>query len=213
MQVSIRSNIKDVLRDFSDVKKQHVPGALSLAINDTLFELKKLYPAEMKQVFDKPVPFTTNPNAWQVKKSTKTMLTGIIRLKDVQASYLHWQITGGTRTPKKRMIPIPQQGGSQTAYHGGLKRNWKAVLANKSKFFSGVPKGFPSATPGVYMRMGVTKKRKAGHRIRLEIAWEPKAEYGKRWNLYESSYNLVRRTFETNFRKRLQASRVYQQTH
>lgn len=213
MQVSIRSNIKDVLRDFQDVKQQHVPMALVLAINDTLFELRQEYPKQMQAVFDKPVPFTTNPNAWQITKATRSTATGVIKLKELQASYLQWQVYGGVRSPKKRAIAIPQASGGLMAWHGGLKRDWKKALSNKKKYFSGVPKGMPNATPGIYQRLGVTKKRPSGQRIRLEVAWEKSASYSKRWDVYESSYNYVRVHFEANFRKRLQASRLYQQTH
>lgn len=210
MQISIKSDIKNVLREFQDIKETSIPYAISGAINDTLFELRKVYGNEMKSVFDKPVNFTTMPGAWNVDKANKHALTGTIKLKDVQASYLEWQIDGGHRTPKKRAIPIPQEGGAAIASHGGLKRNWKGILTDKARYFSGVPKG--GGRPGVYKRLGVGKKSPGGKRIRLELAWEDGADYTKRFKFYESSYFHAHRLFVDKFRQRLLASRIYQQT-
>jgi len=210
MQVSIKSDIRAVMREFRDVKEKSIPYALAGAINDTLFDLRKIYPQEMKGVFDKPVPFTTMPSAWQIHKASRSMRTGTIRLKDVQASYLKWQVYGGLRTPRKRAIPIPQAGGSAIAAHGGLKRNWKRLL-DDPRYFSGTPKG--GGRPGIYKRLGTSKKNAGGKRIRLELAWEDNAMYGKMWRFEESTQFRVHRLFSDNLKKRMMASRIYQQTH
>lgn len=211
MQVSVRTEIKSVLRDFRDLNDKDVKYAVKNAINDTLFDMRKVLGDDMRGTFDRPTRFTTAPSAWVVDKAQVSRPVGIVRLKDIQASYLHWQAYGGTRFPKKRAIPIPKEGGAAISKaHGGLKRNWRRLLDDKQRYFSGTPKG--GGRPGIYKRLGVTKATPGGKKIRLELAWEKSAKYSRRWRYEESANRYVARTFESNFRKRLQAQRVFRAT-
>ncbi len=212
MQISIRSDIKRTLKDFKDIRQKSIPYAISQAINDTLFDLRKQLPKEMKSTFDEPVSFTTAPGAWEIQKaSARGALTGIIKLRRVQATYLRWPIKGGVQQPRKKSIPVAQQGGGLTARHGGLRKDWADRLKDKKRYFSGMPKG--GGRPGVYKRLGVSKKKPGGHKIRLEVGWEDRSDYKQgTWDFYESSYGYVQRNFAKNFRRRLQKAREYQQS-
>jgi hypothetical protein len=208
MQVSIRGEIRGVLRDFRDLRDKDVKYALKNAINDTAFEMRKVLGGDMQGTFDRPTSFTTNPSAWDVAKAQVSRPSATIRLKGIQASYLKWQAYGGTRMPNKKAIPIPQEGGAAISRaHGGLKRQWRKILDDKSRYFSGAPKG--GGRPGVYRRLGVSKSTPSGKKIRLELAWEKSAKYERRWRYEESAYRYIGRAFEANFRKRLLASRAY----
>lgn len=177
-----------------------MPNATRNAINETLFGLRKELPAEMRRVFDEPVNFTVQASAWVVNKAEKSDLRGEIHLKRAQANYLKWQIKGGTQQPRKKAIPVPLP--KQRARHGGLKRNWKTLL-DKPHYFSGKPKGRKSAKPGIYRRMGATTKNPAGKKLSLQIAWEEKTEYQKKFHFHEFSQRYVKRHFAKNFRKKL----------
>ena len=200
MRISVRSNIKEVSKGLSALEKKYVPNATRNAINETLFGLRKALPDEMRSVFDEPVSFTTRPSAWQVDKSGKHELQGEIKLKRQQASYLKYQVYGGRRTPIRKAIPVPRK--SQMARHGGLKKNWKALL-DKPNYFTGSLKGRTDSTPGIYRRLGVSAKNPGGKRLRLEISWEKKTDYQKRFHFHEYSERYVKRHFRSHFRKKL----------
>lgn len=158
-------------------------------------------------MFDEPVAFTVQPSAWLVDKAEKNNLRVAIKLKRAQARYIKWQVYGGTQLPKKKAIPVPLP--KHRAKHGGLKKNWKSILNSKSsttgmsRHFSGVPKGRSNAKPGIYKRLGVTKKNPAGKKLQLVISWEEKTEYQKQFHFYEFSQRYVRRHFARNFREKL----------
>lgn len=126
MQVLLRSNIKGVTKNLGTLEKKYVPNAIRKVINETLFGLKKAHPEEIKSVFEEPVSFTTHQSAWFVGKAKKTSLSGLIKLKQAQASYLRLQVCGGTAQPKRRTIPVPRP--VQRVHHGGLKKIWKNLL-------------------------------------------------------------------------------------
>lgn len=132
MQISVRSNIKEVTRNLSRLEKKYIPNATRNAINETLFDLRKELPKEMRRVFDEPVAFTLQPSAWLVNKAGKSDLRGEILLKRAQTMYLRFQVHGGTQLPRGKAIPIPLP--KQRVRHGGLKRNWKSILDKKNYF-------------------------------------------------------------------------------
>ncbi len=217
MQISIRSEIKNTLKDFKDIRQKSIPYAITQAINDTLFDLTKELPKEMQSVFDNPVPFTLNPKAWEVKKALHSKasnkhptLTGVIRLRPKQAEYLRYQAHGGKQRPKRKAIPVAQKDGELTASHGGLKKGWSSRVQDKKRYFTGVPRG--GGRPGIYKRLGVKKRKPSGEDIRLEVSFEKSTQYSKRFKVYESGYAYIQRNFANNFRKRLQKAREYQQS-
>jgi hypothetical protein len=213
MNISVETDIIRIMNDFQDLRSKSVPYAISQAINDTLFNMRTPLSEEEKSVFDKPVPFTTSVGAWEINRSSANALVGDISLRPDRESYLHLQVFGGTRVPKKKALAIPQEGGVAIASHGGLKRNWKVLLKDKGKYFSGIPKGHPNARPGVYRRLGASKSNKAGYKLQLHVAWENAATYKKRFYFFDLAERYVQENFSKNFERRLQASRLYQQSH
>ena len=211
MQISVKSNIKEVTRNLSALEKKYVPNATRNAINETLFGLRKALPDEMRSVFDDPVSFTTSTNAWYIKKAQKGSLQGVLHLKRTQQKYLQYQIYGGQEKPeggKQKAIPVPQA--KYKARHGGLKRNWKAIL-DRPQYFSGTVKkkgGGRESRPGIYLRIGKRKwskseKRMVGQKFRLEVGWEDKSSYKARLHLQKYSDRYIDRHFAKHFREKL----------
>lgn len=79
MQISIRSNIDEVLKNLNDIAKKQIPYAVSLALNRTGQKVKDALIKSMKESFDRPTPFTLN--ALQHTPSTKKTLTTVVCLK------------------------------------------------------------------------------------------------------------------------------------
>jgi len=221
MNITIESNIKSVLKEFDQMLSKDIPYAIKDALNDTMFELRKEMPAEIERVFDKPTVFTKSVNAWEVEKANMQSLVGVIKLKPAQNDYLKWQVYGGTETPRKRAIPMPElkgKGKLVSSTHGGLQKGWKKVFGDKQKYFSGVPKGAKEGGKmlpivGVYERVSKTKwdKKKKRHsgKIMLLLTWEDKLEYNKKWDFHYFASTEFDKRFSINFRTRVQKAVDY----
>ena len=64
----------------------------------------------MVKKLDRPTPFTIKGVKWQGAKKADYKLGKLhsrVYIMDKQASYLKFQIEGGTRTPKVQTIPVP----------------------------------------------------------------------------------------------------------
>jgi hypothetical protein len=211
MNVSIESNIKSVLSEFRTLEGVGVPYAIKEALNDTLFELRKEMPGEIGRVFDRPTVFTKTLSAWEVEKANTKALVGALKMKPAQAAYMQWQVFGGTQTPKKRAIPMPelQGGGRLVSASGGLKKNWRVVFGDKRKYFSGIPKGAKVEIGGVYQRTVKTKwdKKKKRHtgQIKLLLTWESQTKYREKWRFHYFASEAFYSRFPANFRKRIQS--------
>lgn len=214
MQISVESNIREVLSEFQRISHVSVQYAISYAINDTLFDLRNSLPNEIEEVFDKPVPFTTTPNAWEISKSRTQSLEGAIRMRPMQAEYMKFQVYGGTEQPKKKAIPVPSAKGSMRASHGGLKKSWKAAFGNDRRYFSGIPKqasgggGNIKPVPGLYRRYGKSKWNKrlqkhTGGYLKLQVSFETETQYGQRWDFHAFAAGYFQTQFEDNFRRRM----------
>lgn len=104
MQIDIRSNVAQVSKMISANQKQ-IPYATALTLTRLAQELKEVQIAEMKRVFDNPVPYTLNALAY--KKATKKDLTSKVFFKEFAGKgtpaykYLMPNIIGGERRQKR----------------------------------------------------------------------------------------------------------------
>ena len=211
MNIKIESNIRAVLSEFRDFSRESVPYAIKEAINDTMFLMRADVGNELKRVVDKPVPFTTLPSAWEIRKATKTILASAMAMRPMQASYMQYMVHGGTELPKGKAIPVPTSTGKMRAPHGGLKKTWKAAFAADKVFFSGAPRG-PGGTTlpaGIYRRVGKRRwdkkqKKHVGGKLVLEVRWEESTRYRSRWDPDAYGARLFAAHFEMRFRARLQ---------
>ena len=208
MQIDIRSDVKELTRSLNRIQRKQIPFATSKAINTLAFDVRKTLQDGLDIHLDRPTPYTKR--GVQVEKSTKKDLKAEIGFRSntfgrgqgeiTQASYMKKQIEGGLRTPKTRSIPVPVPKNLKTNRYGSIVRGKiQKLLADKDKYFSGVPKGIADS-PGIWQRMPANSKRKKnkGGKIRMVIAWEPKAQYSPRFPFNR----IVEKTIRTNFRKR-----------
>jgi len=104
MQISIQSNIDDVIKSMNDVAKRQLPAAAQWGLNGTAKKVKAAEQREIRKVFDKPTRYTQN-SLW-IKWAKKTKLEAIVKLKDEAfkgtpaTKYLSAQLTGGRRKHK-----------------------------------------------------------------------------------------------------------------
>ena len=79
--------------------------ATAVALTRTAQAIKAALPAVMERDLDRPTAFTKR--GIYVKPATKDTLTAVVGLMDKQASYLRWQIAGGTRAPSRQALRLP----------------------------------------------------------------------------------------------------------
>ena len=207
MQISVKTDVKELTKSLNRIQRKQIPFATSKALNTVAFDVRKMLQDGLDIHMDRPTPYTKR--GVQVEKSTKINLVAEVGFRSktfgkgkgstTQASYMKRQIEGGTRKARSKAIPVPVPKNLKTNKYGSIVRGKiQKLLADKDKYFSGVPKGISDA-PGIWQRMPANSKRKKpGGKIRMVIAWEPKTQYSKRFPFKR----IVETTVRTNFRKR-----------
>lgn len=181
------------MRDLSDTARDQVPFATSLAINATLDDVEKNSVKHMRKAMDRPTPFTLKANA--KRRASKRNLSGVIFVKDAQASYLQWLETGGTRGPKKRAIPIARS--LRLNKYGNMPKGSVARTLAGPNVFSGTPKG--GGQPGIYRRLGATADKKAGHQLDRVVDYVRSASYQPRLGWKRAASKTANAQFPVHF--------------
>lgn len=182
------SNIRRALNHYPD----RVAGiATNTALTRTAASARKHIQEQIPKRFDRPTPFTLR--APRFKPATKAKPVAEVSVAPTQAGYLVVQETGGTRRPAKRALVVPVQE-RLNAYGNMPKGRLKRLLARKDTF-SGRPSN--RARPGIYQRVGGKRSR----RLKLLVAYEPKAEYRPRFRFRESVEGHVKGVVAREFVK------------
>lgn len=200
MNISINSNIGDAVKKVSALHRDIVPKATRNTVNDLAFQFREEIGREWEQTFDKPVKFTTSKSAWTVNKATVASQIASVTLKPRQAQYMQYQLRGGTRTPKNKALAKPYE--TMKAKHGGFMRNWRKEFAKPHRF-TGIPKGQPYLSSGLYKRVGATTKKQAGEKIELLYSFHDKFEYQKQFNLQKHSFQIAKKNAKNIFISKL----------
>lgn len=186
MKIDLRNNIKEVTKDLTKTQKKQIPFATSQTLNQLAFELAKkkgtgvLGKATAKK-FDKKsgkgsTKFTQKNFFFD--KSSKRSLTATVFWDDSRADYMKFQVYGGTRFPNKRAIRVSTRHSNRylDAFGNFKKGAIDEMMQDKSKFFSGSPKGAKKYSEGIWERYG-RKTKKGGQKIRMVAAYEKDVKY------------------------------------
>jgi hypothetical protein len=179
ISISVTHNIDETIRRLQAQARQ-VPFAISLAINRTAQLVKEDEIHEMRDVFDRPTPYTLN--SLYLKPSTKQTLTAKVWLKEdtskgtPAAKYLLPQIQGGARRLKRFESALRRV--------GALPEGMVAVPATGAKFdpFGNMDRGqivqilsYFRAFPEAGYKANMTDKGRAklarGSKKRLGVAY------------------------------------------
>ncbi len=205
--ISIQVDTRPLKRWLSDIEKEQLPFATAKALTVTAAQAKKAVDAQLPKKLDRPRPFTRL--AIGIKAARKTQLQSDVFVKDKQAEYLKYAIEGGTRRPKKSAIATPGSKVRLNKYGNmpGARGKAGKLLANKAKYFSGVPRGHAGAPAGIWQRMG-----KGGRgNIRLVVQYKKQITYKKRLPFRKIVEGVVahrwRRNFEQAFADAMRTAR------
>lgn len=187
--VTVKTNVDAIMGQVSRDLQRQIPFATAKALTQTAKDAQKAVATRINTVFDKPTPFTQK--AVGITPANKATLTSRVFLKDIQAAYLGLQITGGTRTPKKRAIVVPAQALRLNQY-GNIPKGKVKALLSRSDTFSGRINGVP----------GIWQTTKRG-KLKLLVLYKPQATYKKRFPFYEIAKREIARTIVPNLQRAL----------
>lgn len=194
MNFDFSSDLDKLTRNLTNLQKQQIPFATTVAINKLIIGMKDYEQAVLPAEVDKPAPFTMR--AFRYNKANKNTLKGEMFIAELQDNYLRFLIDGGTRKPKRKAIAVPDDKVKKNQY-GNLPRNTiNKMLSNKKKYFSGSPNGRPA---------GIYEKIKIGNNISIKkvIVWGRKAEYKKQFHFYEHGERYLKEHGLKEFKKAL----------
>jgi hypothetical protein len=174
-------------RMFRDSKvARQLPFATIQAINAVAVDVKTDNEGRLGQVFDRPTPFTKR--GFLVLRANRGRPYADVKAKDIQERYLALQETGGERRPAKRALTVPK--GARLNQHGNLPRGGVKRMLGRADTFSGRVRG----VGGIWQRM-------AGGRVKLLVAWEPRASYRPRFGFKGRAMAVIRQNYPMRFRQ------------
>lgn len=217
MQISVQSNIKQVMPKLEQFTSRQAPFAIAKALTSTAKLVQAGVTQALPTAFDKPNAFTRR--AFATQPARKQTLEAIVFAKDAQARYLRFGVQGGGRRVKgfeKRAIAsvnggdqpdtaklVPTRAVKRDAAGGVSLATIKRITALQNggktgRYFIGEPKGAGGAKnrpAGVYERLAGGKRMRA-----LMLFIEPKA-YTKRLDMAGIGKRVVSANFEVELRK------------
>ncbi|MDP2196822.1 MAG: hypothetical protein Q8J72_12670 [Rhodocyclaceae bacterium] len=218
-----------VKRTVANLEKQ-TRYATAVALTRTAKAVKDAMPAALERDLDRPTPFTKK--GLYVKGAKPGHLVAEVGFMDRQASYLKYQIAGGTRTPTARGIRLP--GNIQLNSFGnipkGLTDKLKAAAqsgqlskaigkrigagdrrkgAAPIQLFYGKPtgRGWDKAPMGIWRRT----PGKPGKLVPVIVFEDTPARYQPRFNFHREAERVIRsewdRQFSTAFAEAMRTAR------
>lgn len=191
--ISFEHNIRDFERALSDLARRQLPFATAMALNDTAKDVSEAWGKHLQRRLDRPTPFTVRSR--YVRRASKRKLTATVGIKDRQASYLKYQVEGGTRLPARRALLVPVR--ARLNRYGNMPRGAVARALARPNTFSGKV----GRAAGVFQRQA---RRSAG--LKMLVAYASRASYGKRLDLQQVAEKRARASFARHFARRFRAA-------
>jgi hypothetical protein len=188
MQISVKSDVAKALRSISRLHRKQIPYAAALGLSMTAKKVAKVEQRMMVKTLANPTPFTVKGIRWQGAKKADFKVGSLrarVYIRDKQASYLNYQIDGGTRT--RTAIPVPTRNLKLNKYGNmiGGKNRIKRLL-NKKNTFQGTINGIE----GIWQRPKQGKRSGGGYGttgqsgLKLLVAYENTVTYQPRFDFY-----------------------------
>ena len=185
--INVSTNIKEVTKNLKRKEKKQIPFATMIAINDTLFQLRKEMGKQTVKKLDRPTPFTQK--GFMVRKANKKNLLGMLFIKKDVAKYLKFQIEGGVRSSNKK-IGVPT-GKSKLNKYGNIPGRKKGLIRNKKQKIMTIKD-----------MTGVFEEHK-DRTLSLMVAFKDRVVYPAIFPFYKIGQKFISSVFDKNFRKAL----------
>lgn len=160
MDVAFRVDTRGVKAGLDDFAKKQLPFATALALTSTAGYVGEAWQDEMRDVLDRPTPFTLGAVA--IRPAHKTRLIATVFIRPVAAQYLEPFVEGGVHFLGKKRGLLTPKAVPLNAY-GNLSRNKLAQLkARKNVHIGAVRLRSGQVVNGVWQRSTkATRKRLA----------------------------------------------------
>lgn len=215
MRITIDTNIVQVRERLGALAGQ-ADFAASVALNATARHVQAIVPGLLRGALDRPTPFTAGEPTGSrastyIARADKRKLEAGVFFKDRQASYLRWQLQGGTRQPARKALRLPAA--VELDAFGNLPRGTIAKLLSVARregklskrqsrtirvsrnveIFYGDPTeaGVPGSPPGIYKRIARPDGR--SQLIPLIVFPQRSARYEKRVDFLAAAQPVVAR--------------------
>ena len=215
MQVSVVSDLAQLKKGMTRQQREQMPFAVSNTLNAIAFAGRLHVQAQLKAKLDRPTPYTLRGVQVETAHKKKALVAkigfagkgfGKMQGEILPAEYMHFQIAGGIRLPRKRTIMVPTKHQKTNKFGNLAKTKFFSLIGDKARHFVGVPtsgsKGGrkprlgPEAS-GVWKRLGPKGNRRKN--IQMMIAFEQQADYKPRFPFPEIVGRHVKRTFQREF--------------
>lgn len=199
---------KATIRGLANAERQIAFG-LAQGLTETAKDAKRDVDLSMPGRLDRPTPFTRRGVAITPARRDKPVAW--VFVKDIQASYLRLQETGGVRTPQPGSpinIPVEQR----TNVYGNIPRGALRRLKGRTDIVVGGTKGARHLPPGIYQRTGQSRHTPSGRRrknprpkgLKLLVLFEPRAVYRPRLGFRQTVIASARRNAPRNILRAVQ---------
>nr|BAR28605.1 unnamed protein product [uncultured Mediterranean phage uvMED] len=182
MKVNVKSNIKEITKWTTNAQKKQIPFATANAINQTLFQTRKVMMKQTEQKLNNPTPFTVK--SFLVDKAKKTKLSGMLFIREAAEKYLKFQILGGTRSSGKK-FSIPTSNAKLNRY-GNIVGKRTGLIKKQSQFLQTI-----NGVTGVW-------ERQSDNKLKLIIALKNSANYKPKLPFYTIAQKYAASKFNKN---------------
>jgi ribosomal protein L20A (L18A) len=193
MQLSIKSNVKELQKDIGRLFRDQVPFVTSQAINDTAFDVRKGLQDTLQQDIDKPIPWTVRGVLVGRQRATKRNLIRTVDMDQARYEYMKYQLFGGRREPKRKLIAIGRN--VKRNKYGNVSRATLKRLEGRADTYWGTERN----------HWGLWQ-RKPGHRLSLLVGGVASADYKPRVSWFSDAQQYVKQSFNKNFARRFRSA-------
>lgn len=197
---SVKGSMKPLIKGLSRLERKQIPFATAMAINSTLFDIRKAEMAQTHKKLDRPTNATVK--GFRVKKATKQTQSGEVFIPDHIWAYMKYQVEGGVRVKR---TGVPYQKNAKLNKFGNIPARKKGLIKNKHQFVATI-----NGITGVWQRGHVSKKGKfssAGKsratNVKLMVAYESNTNYSKRFPFYKIADGVAKSKFGKNFKREM----------
>ncbi|OOG61436.1 hypothetical protein B0E46_15780 [Rhodanobacter sp. B04] len=193
VDISIRSNIKEVSKKLTALAHKQIDYATTLALNSLAKRVQIAEQGQIKATFKHPKPFTVN--AVGMRGATKQTLTAIVFIRPVAAKYLAPYEDGGSHVLPGRALLNPKN--IRLDQYGQLTRATLKRLKAMPNVFIGPVKTAHGTVNGVWQRIKASRGKPA--HLKLLIRFGDALPVNKRLQFGSTGKKVIERGFVQAF--------------
>ncbi len=228
MSVYLKVDLSRLQKKMSALEKKQIPFALAKSLTDTAKEVKKEIVKEMRNVFDRPTPYTLNSLYIDPAVKKKNKFSATVKIKDsaqkgiAPVKYLGAEVEGGERNLKRSEIALQRRGflskdrfvvpgrGVRLDRHGNISGSQMVQILSALGAFteSGFTmnragklkkhRNFFVPKPGSKLKPGVWERTRSGIKPILMFVKSP--QYRKRLHFYKIAQRVSASKFNRIFK-------------